>query len=99
MNYQVLDEASLPLSEYIKGLTNFDDYQLEDAESGMSMSIEKIDIEMPCELDIRFDEYGNLIIGTTPPIYYVETSIMPTFHRMKISIEANSEYEVYGNRE
>lgn len=96
MNYQILDEASLPFSDYLKGLTNFEEYKLADAENGVSMSIEKIEIETPCELDIRFDEYGKMVIGTTPPIYYVETSIMPTFHQMKITIAANPEVDVYG---
>ena len=33
------------------------------------------------------DEGGELRIGSTPPLYYVDTSIRPSFHRLKFTAD------------
>ena len=86
MDYIKIDEAMLPFFEYIQKLSAFDISAFTDQENTFTMSIESVGIETPFELDIQTDEHGKIIIGGSPPLYYVQTTIEPTFHSMKLTM-------------
>ena len=86
MNYEQIDEAMLPFFEYVQKLSAFDNGTITDQSNSMTMRIESVGIEMPFELDIQSDGDGNLVIGASPPLYYVQTTVEPVFHSMKIRL-------------
>jgi hypothetical protein len=77
----MMDEAYLPLSEIIRRSIAFRG-EIVDEAAGVRSYIYACDVEMPVELDVSRDEAGRLLIGSTPPLYYVDTSIRPSYHRL-----------------
>ena len=49
----------------------------------MHSYITRVEIEAPVELDVTRDDHGTLQIGSTPPLYYVDTSLRPSYHRLR----------------
>jgi hypothetical protein len=80
----MMDEAFLPFSEIIRRTIAFRG-EIVDEAAGVRSYIYTCDIEMPVELDITRDESGQLHIGSTPPLYYVDTSFRPSYHRLKFT--------------
>ena len=87
MNYEYLDEAMLPFHSFMKSLTEFEGMRSEKDLYGMTMGIERVQIETPIELQVATMETGAVILGSVPPLYHVDTSIQPVFHFMRITIE------------
>ena len=81
-----IDEAMLPFFEYVQKLSVYEKSMLTDEERSFTMSIESVAIETPFELDIQTDENGKLIIGASPPLYHVQTTMEPVFHSMKMKL-------------
>jgi hypothetical protein len=77
-----MDEAFMPFEKIIRRMLSFGD-ELIDEEQGVHSYIYEYEIESPVELDVVIGEHGQLQIGSTPPLYYVDTSIRPSFHRLK----------------
>jgi hypothetical protein len=80
-----IDEALVPLRDLVEGLV-IEGGQIEDEQLGVSMSIESIKLDLPVELDIFTDDNGQVIIGGAPPTQHTETSIMPVFHQLKMTV-------------
>jgi hypothetical protein len=87
MNYDKLDEAMMPLNNFVEQITEIDGY-VKDKEKGINMHINRITVQMPVEMDIIVGENGEVTIGSSPPLYYVETTILPVFHNITITSEA-----------
>jgi hypothetical protein len=79
-----MDEAFLPLCEIIRRAMAFRGEVVDEA-AGVRSYINACDVEMPVELDVTRDEAGRLRIGSTPPLYYVDTSFRPSYHRIKFT--------------
>jgi hypothetical protein len=77
----MMDEAYLPLSEIIRRTIAFRG-EIVDEAAGVRSYVYACDIEMPVELDVTRDESGRLRIGSTPPLYYVDTSFRQSYHRL-----------------
>ena len=77
-----MDEAFMPFQQIIRRMLSFGG-ELIDEEQGVHSYIYEYEIEAPVELDIARDGDGHLQIGSTPPLYYVDTSIRPSFHRLR----------------
>ncbi len=80
-----IDEALVPLASLIEGLAAVGGQQ-RDEQLGVSMSIESMKLDLPVELDILTDDNGQVIIGGAPPTQYTETTIMPVFHQLKMTV-------------
>ena len=80
----MMDEAFLPFAEIVRRSLAFRG-ELVDEAAGIRFYISGCDIEMPVELDVTRDESGQLRIGSTPPLYYVETSVRPSYHRLRVT--------------
>lgn len=80
----MIDEAFMPFQQIIERMLAFDG-DLVDEEMGVRSYIYECEIESPVELNVVRDEQGALRIGSTPPLYYVETSISPSFHRLRFT--------------
>jgi len=90
-----VDEAFVPLHGIVRGLTptggNF-----WDEEAGVHSYIYRFEIESPVELDVARDEHGVAQIGSTPPLYYVETSLRPSFHHLRFIAELDEDVDGSG---
>ena len=76
-----MDEAFMPFEEVLRRLTTFGS-EFTSAEDGVRSYITAVEIETPVELDVTRDENGALLIGTTPPLYTLRTSFLPSFHKL-----------------
>jgi hypothetical protein len=80
----MMDKAFLPFHEILQRLLAFDG-EIVDAKAGVRSTIYECTIDSPVELDVSRDETGALLIGSTPPMYYVNTSVRPSFHRVRFT--------------
>ena len=81
------NEDFIPLSEFLEEMGSIDFYFKERfLDTDVSMSVEQLRAESPCQLLIEIDQENNIKIGAIPPMYYVETTIMPFFHKIKLTI-------------
>lgn len=56
----------------------------------MRMYVRRIEVEAPVELDVGRGDAGALEIGSTPPLYYADTSLRPSYHRLRFVAELES---------
>ena len=80
-----MDEAFVPLDRIIAGMLAFPEFVDDDA--GVRTYVHHCEIESPVELDIHVDERGVVQIGSAPPLYYVDTSFRPSFHRVSFKAD------------
>lgn len=85
-----IDEAFLTMSELIETLSDLEGHVtgLEGAEI-IRMEMEAVELELPLQLDITVSDEGEVIVGGVPPLYYVETTVLPVFHQLRIALERN----------
>lgn len=84
----MIDESFLAFEEIINKMIKFNG-EFYDEENGIHSYIYEIEIETPVELDISKSEDGKLMIGTVPPLYDIDTTIMPSLHKLKFIAERN----------
>lgn len=85
-----MDEAFMPFSGIIEQMMAFGgEYVAEEA--GVRSYITVCEIESPVELDITRDSEGRLRIGTTPPIYCLQTTVAPSYHRLRFVAKISGE--------
>lgn len=82
----MIDEAFMPFEQIVERMLSFRG-DIVDEEAGVRSYIYRCEIESPVELDVFRDEDGTLQIGSTPPLYYVNTSFRPAYHRVRIKAE------------
>ena len=85
-----MDEAFLPFNEIIRRAMAFRG-EIVDEAAGVRSYIHACEVGMPVELDVTRDEAGMLRIGSTPPLYYVDTSLRPSYHRIKFTASLTEE--------
>ena len=81
-----MDETFLPFHEIIEKLSSFKG-EIYDDENGVRSYIYEFEIDTPVELDILTDEEGKVQIGMIPPLYRVNTTFRPSYHRIKFKAE------------
>ncbi len=80
----MLDEAFMPFQQIIESLLSFGG-EIVDEDAGIRFYVHECAVESPVELDVIIDEQGRLQIGSTPPVYSVDTSFRPVFHHLRFS--------------
>jgi len=81
-NYHKIDEALLPFHEHLNAMLEIDG-NFEDKEAGFKMMVHEVTIESPLQLDIIVDEDESVTVGSSPPLYYVDTAVQPVFHNIR----------------
>jgi len=82
----MIDEAFLPFEKIIERMLAFKG-EIVDDQAGVRSYIYKCEIESPVEFDVIRDEHGALQIGSTPPLYYIDTSFRPAYHKLRFTAE------------
>lgn len=85
-----MDEAFVPLHQIVDGLVPRGT-DIRDDDLGIHSYVRRFEIESPVELDVTRDGDEPVRIGTTPPIYYVDTSLRPSYHRIRFIAERDEE--------
>jgi hypothetical protein len=49
--------------------------------------VERLALDMPIELQTLRDEGNRLTLGTSPPTQWIETSVQPVLHRLRVALE------------
>lgn len=78
----MMDDAFMPLRQILDQMLAHLGEELVDEAAGVRSHIYECTIESPLELDLLRDETGVLHLGATPPLYYVDTTFRPSFHRI-----------------
>ncbi|HEY0356059.1 MAG TPA: hypothetical protein VGC29_07650 [Flavisolibacter sp.] len=94
-NYDHIDEAMVPLHEQIIAMLEIEDGTLETEIGGFKMSIEAVGIESPVQLDVLVNGDGSVTLGSSPPLYYVETGVLPVFHNIRFNAIINENEDGY----
>ncbi len=81
-----MDEAFVPFGRILERMLSFR-APIVDEDASVRTYIERYEIESPLELNVFRDEKGALQIGSTPPLYYVDTSLRPSFHKISFSAD------------
>jgi hypothetical protein len=82
-----MDDSYLPASEVVRRLVEVDG-EIVDHDAGIRFWIDRLEIDAPVELSISRDPDGRLQIGSTPPLYYVDTTFRPSYHRIRVTAVA-----------
>ena len=83
---QPLDDAFLSVADFIEETATLDG-DIRDRQAGVAMTVEAVEMSMPIELDLQVDDHGKVLIGAIPPLYYVETTVLPVFHQITVTLE------------
>lgn len=86
MNEAEVDEAMLSLGEFVSQMTDLDGYII-DTDNSTAMHLEQVKLSIPIQLDLLVRGDGSLILGGSPPLYYTETTILPVFHQLDVTIK------------
>lgn len=101
-NYDNIDQALLPLHEFISSFTAGLSGTMNDDDDIQQMSIESVTLDLPIEIDAVTDNDGRLILGGGPPTQIIETTFMPVFNRLRVVLEPIQEEQEgadgYGER-
>ena len=79
-----MDEAYLPISEMLARSLAFRG-EIVDQQAGVRSWVYELSVDMPVELTVEREPDGALRIGSTPPIYYVDTAIRPSYHQVQVT--------------
>ena len=64
----------------------------ESPEGPMRIRTERVEVDLPLEVRVGRDAAGALTVSATAPTQTFRTSVLPVFHRVRVSIEeANAE--------
>lgn len=86
MNKRAVNDALSSFSILLYQLADLTD-RLEDPQSGMTMEIEQITVNLPIELIIASEE-DEIALSGSASTQTVETTIFPVLHRMTLDIVA-----------
>ena len=81
-----IDEA---YARFAENMTAFADVvgTFEDPDGIQRMRVTRLEVETPVEMDLRVAKDGNVTLGAAPPVYRTETTILPVFHNLRITLE------------
>lgn len=88
----VIDEAMLEMSEFVAQMTAVDGY-LFDEEWQVATRLEDVEMSIPVQLDLHVADDGLVTIGGSPPLFYINTTVMPVFHQLRVTISVNENSE------
>lgn len=57
----------------------------------MAMYVEQMKLDVPIEVQPQRDMDNRLVLGTTPPTQWIETSVQPVLHQLRITLELDDD--------
>lgn len=59
-------------------------------EQQLAMFIETLKLNLPIELQPQRDEDNRFTVGTLPPTQWIETSVQPVWHQLRLTVELDN---------
>jgi hypothetical protein len=84
----VVDEYLHPFSTLCVGIADLDAELVHD-DFGVAMRLEQAKVDLPIELDVYTTPDGRVEIASSPPTQQIETTYMPVFHRIRLTVTAD----------
>jgi hypothetical protein len=81
-----IDEALAPLSIFVDAMSIASTAAVAGSAHVPSLWVERMDIELPFEMDVWVKPDGTVRLAASPPTQYTETTFMPVFHQVKLSV-------------
>lgn len=53
--------------------------------------VERLSLELPLEMQTLRDAGNRLTLGTSPPTQWIETSVQPVLHRLRLTLELDDD--------
>ncbi len=79
-----------PFETIFAGIADFD-AALRDDRLGVAMRIQRAVVETPIELGVLVDPDGAVTLTGAPPTQHVETTVMPVFHGIRMTVTADGD--------
>ncbi|WLQ15884.1 hypothetical protein O5O45_08150 [Hahella aquimaris] len=57
----------------------------------LGLFVERLALDMPIELQSLRDENDVFTVGVAPPTQWIETSVQPVLHRLRVTLELNDD--------
>jgi hypothetical protein len=83
------DDALPMFSALLLGLSVLDADDGPDGEG--AATVERIIVGFPTELDVWTGAGRVIALGSSPPTQYTETTVMPVFHHLRLTLSINDE--------
>lgn len=78
----------IPFGDFLAGLVALDPQVGDDQ---MTLWVERMNLELPVELGIGWDERGQLAVEASPPTQHLATSVLPVFHQLRVAFARDDE--------
>lgn len=78
-------KSLMPFAELCHALTDYEKQRV-DPETGQVLTVEKIKVDIPIELRVNVDDVGQVTLRGSAPTQRTETSVLPTFHQMQLTV-------------
>lgn len=91
-NNEWMDEELVPFAIFVDAMSVASLASISGSEHLPSMWVERLEIELPFEMDVLVGSDGRVRLAGSPPTQYTETTFMPVFHKIKLAVtgEINS---------
>lgn len=86
-----IDEDLAPLAVFVDALSVASMAAISGSEYMPSMWVERLEIELPFEMDVTVDGSGRVGLAGGPPTQYTETTFMPVFHMVKLAVSGETQ--------
>jgi hypothetical protein len=83
--YEEIDESYASFVDNITAFANIPGI-FEDPQHMQRLRVCRIEVETPIELDLLATKEGVTALGSAPPLYQTETTIMPVFHTLRLTL-------------
>lgn len=82
------DEIDEAYASFVDNITAYADIPgvFEDPNRVQRLRVRRIEVETPIELDLRTSKDEITAIGSAPPVYRTETTLMPVFHTLRMTL-------------
>jgi hypothetical protein len=88
-----IDDAWLqPFTTLVTGIADVEASMSEPA-LGVAWHMERAVLDTPLELSVEVAEDGSVALATAPPTQHVETTYMPVFHQIRMTVAADVQQE------
>jgi hypothetical protein len=62
-----------------------------DTRQAMAMYIDRLKLDLPIEIQPLRDEDNRFVLGTSPPTQWIDTSVQPVLHQLRLTLELDND--------
>lgn len=84
------DDPLMPFAEVVSTLVDYGG-QVGDPRSGLVLTVDRVKLDTPIEIRPEVSADGTVRLKGAPPTQHTETTILPVFHQMTMTVELDNE--------